>query len=53
MKKVPKDTLPIRTELNPPARHKTLEERAAEYDGQLNLDSELDWRGTPAGNEIQ
>ena len=33
-------------------RHKTLEERAAEYDGKLNLDGELDWRGDPAGNEV-
>ena len=25
-------------------RHKTLEERAAEYDGKLLLDGEYDWR---------
>lgn len=31
-------------------RHRTLEERAAEYDGQLNLDGEYDW-GEPAGRE--
>ena len=34
------------------ARHKTLEERAEAYDGKLNLDGELDWRGEPAGNEV-
>ena len=33
-------------------RHKTLEERAAAYDGRLNLDGELDWRGDPVGNEV-
>jgi len=33
-------------------RHKTLEERAAEYGGQLNLDGEIDWRGEPEGNEV-
>ena len=32
-------------------RHKTLEERAAEYDGQLNLDGEYDW-GVPVGKEV-
>lgn len=32
-------------------RHKTLEERAAEYDGNLNLDGEYDW-GEPVGKEI-
>ncbi|MCI8510943.1 MAG: AbrB/MazE/SpoVT family DNA-binding domain-containing protein [Lachnospiraceae bacterium] len=31
-------------------RHKTLEERAAEYEGQLNLDGEYDW-GEPIGRE--
>ncbi len=34
------------------ARHKSLEERAAEYGGQLNLDGELDWRGDPVGSEV-
>ncbi len=34
-----------------PFRHKTLEERAAEYDGKLNLDGEFDW-GEPTGREI-
>lgn len=34
-----------------PFRHKTLEERAAEYDGKLNLDGEFDW-GDAAGREI-
>ena len=33
-------------------QHKTLEERAAEYDGKLNLEGELDWRGDSVGNEI-
>lgn len=33
-------------------RHKTLEERAAEYDDRLNLGGELDWRGDPVGNEV-
>ncbi len=32
-------------------RHKTLEERAAEYGGKLNLDGEGDWF-TPMGNEV-
>ncbi|MCR4588054.1 MAG: AbrB/MazE/SpoVT family DNA-binding domain-containing protein [Lachnospiraceae bacterium] len=33
-----------------PFRHMTLEERAAEYGGKLNLDGEFDW-GEPAGRE--
>ena len=37
--------------LTKPFRHRTLEERAAEYGGQLNLDGEFDW-GEPAGREI-
>lgn len=32
-------------------RHRTLEERAAEYNGELNLDGEFDW-GDPVGREI-
>lgn len=32
-------------------KHKTLEERAAEYGGQLNLDGEYDW-GEPVGREV-
>lgn len=32
-------------------RHKTLEERAAEYGGNLNLDGEYDW-GDPLGREV-
>ena len=32
-------------------RHKTLEERAAEYDGQLKFDGEYDW-GEPVGREV-
>lgn len=34
-----------------PNRHKTLEERAAEYDGKLMLDGEYDW-GEPVGREV-
>ncbi|MBQ7774865.1 MAG: AbrB/MazE/SpoVT family DNA-binding domain-containing protein [Lachnospiraceae bacterium] len=36
--------------LSKPFRHKTLEERAAEFDGKLNLDGEFDW-GVPVGRE--
>ena len=32
-------------------RHKTLEERAAEYDGKLLLDGEYDW-GDAVGREV-
>ena len=32
-------------------RHKTLEERAANYDGTLDLDGEYDW-GEPVGREV-
>lgn len=31
-------------------RHRTLEERASEYGGYLNLDGEYDW-GEPVGRE--
>ena len=31
--------------------HKTLEERAAEFDGKLLLDGEYDW-GEPVGREV-
>ena len=34
-----------------PFRHKTLEERVAEYGGKLDLDGEYDW-GEPVGREI-
>ena len=34
-----------------PLRHKTLEERAAEFGGKLDLDGEFNW-GEPAGREI-
>ena len=34
-----------------PFRHKTLEERVAEYEGKLDLDGEYDW-GEPVGREI-
>lgn len=33
-----------------PFRHKTLEERAAAFDGNLNLDGEFNW-GDPMGRE--
>ena len=32
-------------------RHKTLEERAAEYNGKLNLDGEYEW-DKPEGREV-
>lgn len=32
-------------------RHKTLEERAAEFNGDLLLDGEFDW-GQPKGREV-
>ena len=32
-------------------KHKTLEERAAEFGGKLNVDGEYDW-GEPAGREV-
>lgn len=32
-------------------RHRTLEERAKEYGGKLNLDGEYDW-GEPVGREV-
>ena len=34
-----------------PFRHKTLEERAAEFDGKLMLDGEYEW-GEPVGREV-
>ena len=34
-----------------PFRHKTLEERAAEFGGKLSLDGEFDW-GEPVGREV-
>jgi len=34
-----------------PYRHKTLEERVAEFNGNLNLDGECDW-GEPVGREV-
>ena len=53
----PNDTLLVKAEnghivLYRSFRHKTLEERSAEYNGRLNLDGELDWRGEPVGNEV-
>lgn len=32
-------------------KHKTLEERVAEFGGKLNVDGEYDW-GEPAGREV-
>lgn len=37
--------------LSKPFHHKTLEERAAEFDGKLMLDGEYDW-GEPVGREV-
>ena len=37
--------------LSKPFRHKTLEERAAEFGGELMLDGECDW-GEPVGREV-
>lgn len=37
--------------LTKPFRHKTLEERAAEFDGKLMLDGEYDWC-EPVGKEV-
>lgn len=37
--------------LTKPFRHKTLEERAAEFNGKLMLDEEYDW-GEPVGREV-
>lgn len=34
-----------------PFRHKTLEERAAAFNGNLNLDGEYNW-GEPVGREV-
>ena len=37
--------------LTKPFRHKSLEERAREFDGKLGLDGEYDW-GQPLGREV-
>ncbi|MCD8151790.1 MAG: AbrB/MazE/SpoVT family DNA-binding domain-containing protein [Clostridiales bacterium] len=37
--------------LSKTCKHKTLEERAAEYDGELNLDNEISW-GESVGREV-
>ena len=37
--------------LTTPVRHKTLEERAVEFNGKLMLDGEYDW-GNPVGREV-
>ena len=52
----PDDLLEIRASkgkimLVKPFRHKTLEERAAEYGGKLDLVGEFDW-GEPVGREV-
>jgi antitoxin MazE len=54
---LPDDNLAVKAEngrivLYRSPKHKTLEERAAEYGGKLNLDGEMDWRGDPVGNEV-
>ena len=36
--------------LTPQFRHRSLQERAQDYDGKLNLSEELDW-GEPEGTE--
>ena len=51
----PDDFLTARIEngciiLSKPFRHRTLQERAAAYDGSLNLSGEIYW-GEPQGNE--
>lgn len=46
--RIPKDILQVAGKA---FKHKTLEERAAEYNGQLNFDGEYDW-GTPVGREV-
>ena len=50
------DEIDIRTEngiimISRVFRHKSLEERANEFDGKLNLDGEYDW-GEPVGREV-
>ena len=52
----PEDTLEIRVSdgsltLFLPLRHRTLEERAEEYGGDLGIDGEFDW-GDPLGREV-
>lgn len=52
----PNDVLDVKAEkgqiiLSKSSRHRTLEERAAAYDGQLFLDGEFDW-DEPRGREI-
>ena len=42
---------PGKITITKPCRHRTLEERAAEYGGKLNLDGEYDW-GEPVGREV-
>ncbi|MCR4566978.1 MAG: AbrB/MazE/SpoVT family DNA-binding domain-containing protein [Pseudobutyrivibrio sp.] len=37
--------------LSKPFKHRTLEERASEYGGKLNLTGEFDW-GKPVGREV-
>ena len=37
--------------LTPVFRHRSLRERAAEYDGELNLSDEIEW-DEPVGSEV-
>ena len=37
--------------LTPTFRHRSLRERAAEFDGQLNLAEEIEW-DEPVGSEV-
>ncbi len=37
--------------LSPVFRHRSLKERAAAYDGNLNLSDEIEW-GEPVGSEV-
>jgi hypothetical protein len=46
-----KDKITVTIPLDKLFPHKALEERAAEFGGQLNLDGEYDF-GTPAGKEV-
>ena len=52
----PDDVLDVKVEagsiiLSKQFRHRTLRERAAAYNGNLNLSEEFDW-GEPRGNEV-
>jgi len=52
----PDDLLNVRVEgesiiLSKQFRHRTLRERAGDYDGNLNLSEEIEWN-EPKGNEV-